>query len=422
MADFQKATFNGNASFSPATFGVNALFSEATFNGKADFSNGMSKDETTMFSAKADFSRATFGAELSFERAILVGERVDFRDADFFGQVDFRRTTLDTLLVLDYVYLRNQMLFDGTRLDGRTKVLLWGLNFVHGTSNVSMEKGCEKGRIVEPAGQVVFRDISANMNRVSFLHTDILTDRLLIRFSNVKWEADPHRFIFDAPFAFYEPHEWQAKTGLPEWAIYKLPELFFADRTAPGSKTPEKRQERKLQALEACKPLVRQDVERIAREIRLSTEKYGNYPDAGNYYVAEMNFRRARLPRRAWLKRPAMWFYWLVSRYGESPTWAGLCLLVWLALASWAYMIKGFGWEGGTVRRTIAFDFGQLCPTLRDFVLSVLHTFPKLVPFWSRPGGTESSVLWTAATAGCQTVFYAILTLFLLAIRRRFRR
>lgn len=141
------------------------------------------------FSAKADFSGARFDAEADFGFARFIGP-ADLTQAKINGLVDFTRASL-----------RNRLLFAGTIIGEKAAILLWDLDFVHGTSDITMEKGHEQGRIIEPAGQVVFRDISENMNRVSFLHTDIITDRLLVRFANVKWETDPKEFIFDAKFA-----------------------------------------------------------------------------------------------------------------------------------------------------------------------------------------------------------------------------
>lgn len=94
------------------------------------------------------------------------------------------------------------MSFEGTVIEKDAKVLLWDIDFVYGTSDIYFDKEYQRGKIVEPAGQIVFRDILKGMNRISFLHTDIFTDRLCVRFLNVNWERNPGEFIFDARFAF----------------------------------------------------------------------------------------------------------------------------------------------------------------------------------------------------------------------------
>ena len=315
--EFMRATFGGPAIFTHTTFVDEASFYHATFNSEADFSSWESGRPPTSFKGRTNFQRATFDAKLSFEGAKFEGAETSFRDAQLRGPVLMRRTTINGLIAFNYAELRNQLFFDGTILDDNCVVLLWGLNFVHGISNmtmngvsldgrvrgdsISLEEKPRSGRIYGPAGQVVFRDIKANMNRVSFLHTDILTDRLLVRFSNVKWEPDPKQFIFDAKFGFVKDVEWTrekliGETGLPDWAIDRLPELFFGDRPLLGDETLQQKAEAKTLQLQDCEPLVKQDVERIAREIRLSYEKYGHYGDAGDYYIVEMDFRRKRTP------------------------------------------------------------------------------------------------------------------------------
>ncbi len=169
------------------------------------------------------------------------------------------------------------------------------------------------------------------MNQISFLHTDIFTDRVCVRFSNVKGDKDQEKFIFDARFVFTRDDEWNKKvlvnrTGLSEDLIAKIPQLFSG----------------KEGAFKECEPLVKQDVERIAREIRLYYERYGNYPDAGDYYVAEMRFREERILQersrlnlikliKACLDKIALVSYRWVSNYGESPSRALLSVLgIWL--------------------------------------------------------------------------------------------
>lgn len=450
-ADFSYGTFEGQAEFSRAKFGGRADFSHRTFKDEAAFFDAEFGDEVVFARAKFNgavtFGKTAFNAEANFERTEFHGETVSFQDAGFAGPVYLRRTTVGGLLFLAYANLRNQVFFDGTILKPGAKVLLWGLNFVFGRSSVTMEERALrsqrvsaavtttqqsrwKGNVVEPAGQVVFRDITSGMNQVSFLHTDILTDRLLVRFSNVRWETGARRFIFDALLAFIKHGERNRKeliekTGLPGGVIDRLPELFFADRPPPSGETREQRETREKQELQDCEPLVKQDVERVAREIRLSHEKYGNYPDAGNYYVAEMDFRRARLAPKAWLKWPAMWLYGLVSRYGESPSRALASLLVVLLGFGFAFVIAGFKFMGQTVNRDLRFVWAERWTTLGDIWLAVRMALANLMPGNLRGDvlGLELTSPATKTWAIAQVIAtYILLTLLLLAVRRRFRR
>ena len=106
-ADFQKATFTLGANFRGATFTLLASFFKATFTHEADFSEATFAQDANFFSAiftqEADFSEATFTQDANFFRATFTQE-ADFseatfaQDANFFGatftqQADFREAT-----------------------------------------------------------------------------------------------------------------------------------------------------------------------------------------------------------------------------------------------------------------------------------------------------------------------------------------
>jgi hypothetical protein len=424
-ANFYKTVFHGDASFMLVGFTEGANFGLARFEGETDFRLTVFVDladfYVVFFRQNVEFSFAHFLQDASF-RGTQFEKDARFVDARFHGQVVLTHSAVCGLFDLHGVVLHDRLLLQDADIEEAALILLWNLTFRHGRtalrfaedkpdlrkSSGSKLKAVERafrGTLVESNGQVVLRNIRQGIERVSFLRTDIHGEERYVRFNNVTWATDPRKFLWDANLVYRPPSQWPGL--LADELCVALRRLFGLGPDSP------------LAELESP---VEADVERISREIRADYEQFGSYPDAGNYYVAEMNFRRARLPRSAWLKRPAMWLYWLVSRYGESPSWAGFWLLMWLALTSWAYMLKGFAWTGGAVHRAPALDFQQLLPTMRDFALSILHTFPKLVPFWSRPVDAEQSVLWTATAAAFQTVFYMVLALFLLAIRRRFRR
>jgi hypothetical protein len=366
---------------------------------------------------------------LDFERASFLGGETRFRNAIFSGQTSFRRTTLDTLLVLDYVRLRGQILFDGTILKDGCRVLLWGLNFVHGISDIAMDEDHRQGRITAPAGQVVFRDITNGMNQVSFLHTDMQADRLFVRFSNVKWKANPREFIFDAKFAFEDNvTKWQLATGLPVHEISRLPELYFADRPEPKDEAPEQKAEREIRKLQDCAPLIKQDAVRIAREIRRSTEQYGSYSDAGDFHIAEMEYRRVQSPRFSF-QRLLLAGYKCFSEYGESPRRAFKWFFgVWFVSAL-LYIFAGFSFgKVGTVRYELALDGRPTWPAFwhvcADFLHALAFSFVSLVPGYFRFSAPAEWPTWaTPFIVVAEAVFgIGLLTLFLLAIRRRFRR
>jgi hypothetical protein len=200
----------------------------------------------------------------------------------------------------------------------------------------------------------------------------------------VKWETDPREFLFDAKFALERFEQWQEKTGLSKTTTDAIPILYnTADELA---KLPD---------------LVRQDVERIAREIRKFYETYGNYSDAGNYHIAEMDYRRVQAGWPKWFSRLILEGYRCLSLYGESPGRALIGLLILWLLFALFYPLLGLSYGSATSL-----------------------SFLSLFPFVSRIQGdaaTQSGLV--KFVSGFQAlVGTSVLTLFLLAIRRRFRR
>ncbi len=405
-ASFWRAEFHGEASFSGARFHGEASFSEARFHGAASFSGAR-------FHGEASFSGARFQGAASFRIAEFHGA-ASFRFSRFNSPVYFNRAVVNNVLDFTAATLRNRLLFAGTKFNGNARVLLWSLDFVYGTSDIKMEDGHKKGEIIEPAGQVVFQDIYQGMNRVSFLHTDILTDRVCVRFSNVKWQTAPKEFIFDAKFVFNKPEQWASATGLDAELINLIPELFFAEE----KETDKEKQEREQKQLEECEPLVKQDVERIAREIRLYYEKYGNYPDAGDYYVAEMDYRREQA---SGFIKFALDIYRFISNYGESPALAlkrlGELWLIFANLYFWLGFEEKFPllWKEWLDKSPLEIlERGGMA-----LIAGVVNMIPGYFRF--QKGGLEC---WYVSLLMVVHALFGIgvLTLFLLAVRRRFRR
>jgi len=84
-ADFRWATFTQNADFIDATFMQDANFSQATFTRNADF-------RLATFTQYTDFSWATFTQNVDFSWAKLK-QAADFSGAKFFEAASFRETT-----------------------------------------------------------------------------------------------------------------------------------------------------------------------------------------------------------------------------------------------------------------------------------------------------------------------------------------
>ena len=204
----------------------------------------------------------------------------------------------------------------------------------------------------------------------------------------------------------------------------RLPDLFNVRREAPKDETEALRAERKKQESAECERLVKRDVERIAREIRRFYEEYGSYPDAGDYYIAEMDYRRTQTPRFS-LRGLALMLYKQVTNYGESPGRALMSLLFVCLGSTMGYLLVGFDQGRHTVEPLFKSGWPYLGAPLKDFGLSLLYALTSLVPGWFRTQSqtfTPGSV-WTTAVTICEAAAgVAVLALFLLAVRRRFRR
>ncbi len=421
--DFSHAIFMQDAVFEGATFSKTADFHGSAFRQKADFRD-------TLFKGPADFSEAEFARRANFSMAAF-SRKAEFRRAQFADDVNLHRAQISgpfclsgvrfhKLVDLSYVTLRNRLLFEGTDIGSESLVLLWHVNFEHGISDVHMEEGHRTGQIEAPRGQVVFQDIGHGINRISLLHTDVYSEHLHVRFSNVVWNTNPKRFIFDARFVFNLVSDWMAETGLSKNILDQLPGLFNARREVPESETETQRAERKKRESSECERLVKQDVERIAREIRRSYEDYGNYPDAGDYYIAEMDYRRERTPRYSF-RRLALWLYKQISNYGESPGRALMSLLFVHLASTMGYLLTGFYQGKHPVKPLFASGWPYIGTPLMDFCRSLLCSVFNLVPGYFR--GQSLSFTANPVLATTEALLgVAVLTLFLLAVRRRFRR
>lgn len=163
---------------------------------------------------------------------------------------------------------------------------------------------------------------------------------------------------------------------------------------------------------------MKQDVERIAREIRLATERYGSYSDAGDFHVAEMEYRRVQA--RGFFCF-ALWLYKVISNYGESPQLALRRLAeVWLAFTN-LYFWFGYGNAAPVLWRLSPGP--TPAQTLERTGWSLLSGLVNMVPGYFRFQLENLSCWYQTVLMALQALLgVGVLALFLLAVRRRFRR
>jgi len=127
---------------------------------------------------------------------------------------------------------------------------------------------------------------------------------------------------------------------------------------------------------------------------------------------------------RGFLYRLALELYRFTSMYGEQPGRALWVLIGIVLLPAVFYLFFGFRFQSDEpTRRLFLPNLHQFGATFVDFFHAVIFAFTNLVPGWFHsqdigPAGRATSVISIAQTV----LGITVLTLFLLAIRRRFRR
>uniref|UniRef100_A0A7C3YZ17 Pentapeptide repeat-containing protein n=1 Tax=candidate division WOR-3 bacterium TaxID=2052148 RepID=A0A7C3YZ17_UNCW3 len=159
-----------------------------------------------------------------------------------------------------------------------------------------------------------------------------------------------------------------------------------------------------------------EEIERCYRQIRLAYEAMGEYPDAGDFYLQEMRIREKRLKG---IIKILHWLYGWVSKYGESPARAFCWLIgIWLGSA-FLYLFTGFNFSGYNVLYLPKFAISKI-----RILLAVSFAFINLIPGYFRfiIQPQTNPLLTTIISIIEGFLGIIVLTLFLLAIRRRFKR
>ncbi|HTW91953.1 MAG TPA: pentapeptide repeat-containing protein [bacterium] len=414
-ASFRLAEFLGGVDCTGTHFGGSADFRARTLDGKIDFSGAV-------FDKRADFGEDVFTGSVAFKKTQFASEAefsdvhfesdADFTRAKFDGPTDFRKTHMAGPALLYRTALQETLTFEKLHFERGGVLLLWGLDYARGRSRFTASEGSRSGEISESAANVLFRDMPVGMGRISFLRSDIYYDRPVVRFANVLWEpkARPKHILYDAEFV-YRPIETWTALGLGD-RVKRLAELYNQDPEKP-----------ELQELEG---VVRKDVERVVREIRRTQEDFACYSEAGDFHVVEMEYRRRRTSSAFY--KIGLWLYWLLSKYGESPSRALWWLLgVWMLFAG-VNMLAGFPvgseFRSYSLRDGITLSWPVIFQNLSDFLHSTVYSLGNLVVGQFRivePGAFFNP--WRALVRVIEGLLgVSTLTLALLAIRRRFRR
>jgi uncharacterized protein YjbI with pentapeptide repeats len=386
-ADFRFATFKGNASFEKCKFEQSAIFSMATFEDRADFAETVFALDAfftgTKFAGRCFFSHANFVQAANFREAVFEQEaffvvaaftlRAYFKGTEFHGESDWR----DCRFLSSALFRNTQF---NLELPDKPSA-----DF----SSVSFAK----------PEDVVFDDV--DLSRVSLRDTDVTK---IFFTSSVRWG--------------------KRRDGLGG-VIFDEIYLLDASRL-PDSTDNEAREYQK--------------VGQTYQQLMKNYDARLDYWTADNFHFGEMEMQRLSLPEKGRLLRIRRWWHPRLSlvalyrwgsdygnNYWKPMSWLGGFLLVFALL----YPILGLQ-KGGYVdlpkietyrsvwharqseRQGIRWEIGLAAKSLLTSV--DISTFQKNADYApAYPWGRVLAIIQALLTS---TLF----ALFLLAVRRQFRR
>jgi uncharacterized protein YjbI with pentapeptide repeats len=379
-ADFSGATFTQNASLIGATFTKDAVFSRATFTGHADFG-------VATFTQNADFYGATFTQNAVFrgvtftQNADFVGatfaQDAEFEETKFYGTADWRRCRF-----LDQAEFRHT---EFKPKEPMTPSAIFSL-----------------AKFAKP-GEIVFEDV--DLNRALFLNCDV---------SSV-W--------------FTSSVQWARRKGHRGLAVFE--EEILLD--------PELSRELKYYG-----KIDHGAVEQIYHQLQKNYDSRLDYRKANDFHSGEMEMRRLELPsdgpllslRRKiprWLN--LLTLYRLASDYGNSYAKPGAWLIATLFAATLSFPLTGLeskqpkpGNSAGNAIVTYQNVWNRqdswtnnlrtegkllIKSGITAIDTATFQRNPEFTPVY--PRGRILGIIETLLTS-------SLFALFLLAIRRQFRR
>jgi uncharacterized protein YjbI with pentapeptide repeats len=337
-ADFQRATFTEDADFGYATFMRNADFGLAMFTQAADFSGARFAEDAKFFGATftqaAHFTNATFTQEANFlgarftqkayfhsttftRKANFAGTRFMqetlFEFARFMEVAYFWRTTFERIARFDYALIAEAVEFKDTEFQ-KDDNLEPGPTFVE-----------TKFRRPE---EVTFYNTRLEQ---ALLHR---CDVSRVNFSNVFWRRRPNgkRMVFDEVVDLKHGAAWdlRAVEGDPDRRNYRL-------------------------------------IAELYQQLKKNYDDRRDYWTAGDFHYGEMEMKRLALApagrilrrvgsiigasrldaSRRWLhqKLGLVAFYKYASAYGESYVRPALCLLLVLLVSAALYPVAGLRYD-----------------------------------------------------------------------------
>jgi len=455
--DFTEATFGGNADFNEVTFSGNANFIKATFSGEVDFTQAT-------FSGDIAFSRAKFSGDIAFSRAKFSGFAT-FTQATFGGYAAFRRAKFSSEAYFSQAKFsdnanfseakfRGIAYFNTISFDGPTyftqAVFLASLN-LDGT--VFSKQAAFDGAAFHHLKllRITFK-FPAHLTRCNIHHLSYsphLGERLT--FDNCR--TIRHRGKKTVGFKFENPDLGRLAFHNMDLADVALLGTDIADTRFISCAW--KRNDGYMQVPEHAHTMGDGDakqldrLEGLYRALKRNLEEAKEYAQAGDFHFREMQVRQKRMGLEAdsdgketqpfsshWYERRMLGLYGLVADYGES--WRKLFVGMVASVVAVGTIIAFSTISppvdtitGATPLMKTAAAKQATCPaelvnmaTANDIGHGVYTTLLGLLPFaTARTVGLGCLAGWAKLLIAFEGLTLVTLTtLFVMAVRRRFRR
>lgn len=403
---FDEATFTRDANFNRTTFEQDAYLNSATFTQDADF-------REVKFTQNAYFYGATFTQNARFHHAIFTlgayFNSVTFTQNAFFRRASFTQNAffLEATFMQDAYFFQTK--FHGTA-DWSDSKFLDQAEFRHTEFNPK-EPGTPSAvfslaRFFKP-GEIVFEDV--DLSRALFNNCDV----------SAVW---------------FKSVTWAERKGIRGLAV-------FEEKILLDSKLSKK--------LEGYGKIDHSAVEQIYHQLQKNYDTRLDYRKANDFHYGEMEMRRLASPtggRLLWLRHwwhrkfSLLALYRYASDYGNSYGWPGFWLIVTLLLATLLFPIPGLESKqpkpGNSTSNTIVTYSGVwnmqdtwtnnlwtegkflksgtfIKSGITALDMATFQRNPEYTPVY--PQGHILGIIETLLTS-------SLFALFLLAIRRQFRR
>jgi len=377
--NFARAQFSSERTyFSDTQFsGERTVFSEVQFDGQTDFHDAALKNatfESTTFQHGADFSRTSF-------RVTHKG-RTDFRKATFRGEAYFKRT----------------------EFEGYTD--FYRANFLDAVKFIGYDAEDNNGKDDKP--QTMFTGEPACRVWVSFKYARVERPELLTFYAlrlRPGWFANVNgarAFGFSNVEWYTADCNTQTSISENDASVLHEAEALLAEPWPQASQDSH----------------AKYQMERAYRELALNAEENHRYDDASRFRYLSMEARRMNLASSIPAFLRPIWWYRVLSGYGEKPGRSAQWLAGILTVFALLYLAIGLQFHVGPVQVAGSPSIGNLSTAIWEaFAYSL-----GVLTLQSDPLGFETSVLlrtivWFEGIVGPLQI-----ALLALALRRRFMR